>query len=131
MLKTQCAALAIPAEFASESDRTRIGPAVVAIRGAAMRVVYFQNRAVRRGRESVATSKRFYWIIGSLTGLFASGKIGMHQRPVNHVLGDEPDLHLICADHTADQQVIRAIVAVFSCLTGHRACFLEHDFVCL
>jgi hypothetical protein len=33
----------------------------------------------------------------------------MDDRPIDQVLGDEPDLHLVCADHVANQYVIGAV----------------------
>ena len=55
--------------------------------------------------------------------------VGIHQRGVNDVLGDKPDLRLVGADHVADQQVVRAVVAFLGRIFGHLAGFDQQDFV--
>ena len=37
--------------------------------------------------------------------------VGVDERHVDDVLGDEPDLHLVGADDVADQQIVGAVVA--------------------
>jgi hypothetical protein len=61
--------------------------------------------------------------------LFGSLPISMHQRSIDQVLGDKPDLHLVRADDVADEQVVRTVVAILSRLPRHRPRLLEHDFM--
>ena len=37
--------------------------------------------------------------------------VGVHQRRIDHVLANKPDLHLVGANHAADEQIIGAVVA--------------------
>src|SRR5437588_11867718 len=55
--------------------------------------------------------------------------IRVDQRHIDQVLPDEPDLHLVRADHVADQHIIGAIIARLSRLPGHGPRLLEHDLV--
>ena len=57
--------------------------------------------------------------------------VGIHQRGVDQVLGDKPDLGLVGANHIAHQQVVRAVVALVSGKPGHFAGLDQQDFVCL
>lgn len=85
-------------------------------------------RAMRQPDDALNQPTRHLKINTLLVG---GWRIGVHERSVNHMLGDEPDLHLIRADHAADKQVVRAIVAILGRLAGHRASLLEYDFMCL
>ena len=53
----------------------------------------------------------------------------MHERHVDDVFGNEPDLQLVTANHVADDQIVRAILTGFNRTPGHRTSFLQHDFV--
>ena len=55
--------------------------------------------------------------------------VGLHQRPIDEVLGDEPYLHLVGANHAADQEVIGAVVSFLASLPGHRTRFLEQNLM--
>jgi hypothetical protein len=48
---------------------------------------------------------------------------------VHQMLSEEPGLELVGANHVADEQIIRAVVAGIRCLTGHGACLFEDDLV--
>jgi hypothetical protein len=52
-----------------------------------------------------------------------------HEWHLDHVLGDEPDLQFVAADHVAHDQVVRPIVAAFGRTPRHRARFLQYDLV--
>src|SRR5688572_8026470 len=51
------------------------------------------------------------------------------QGNVHDVLGDEPYLQLVGTDHVADNQIVRAVVAVLGRQPCHGARFLENDLV--
>src|SRR5207302_4766263 len=51
------------------------------------------------------------------------------ERCVPKVLGDEPDLQLVCPDHVADQQVVGTVIASLSRLPRHRTGLLQDDLV--
>jgi len=53
----------------------------------------------------------------------------LHERHVDEVFGDEPDLQLVAANHVAHEQVIRAIITGFRGAPRHRASLLQHDLV--
>jgi hypothetical protein len=45
------------------------------------------------------------------------------------MVGNEPHLQLVMANHVADDQIVRAIVTGFSRSSSHRTSFFQHDFV--
>src|SRR3954447_18289294 len=55
--------------------------------------------------------------------------IGPDGWSVDDVLGHKPDLQLIRADHRAHEQVVGPVVTRLVGQPGHRARFLQHDFV--
>lgn len=58
----------------------------------------------------------------------AASSHGLDQRHVDDVLGDKPDLQFVGANHVADQQIIRPLIASIGGATGHGARFLQHYF---
>jgi len=68
----------------------------------------------------------------TLEGRIRRGHAGLHrlhERHVDDVLGDEPDLQLVAANHAADDQIVGAIVTDLGRTPGHRARLFQHDLV--
>src|SRR3954469_24630014 len=59
----------------------------------------------------------------------ANTSICLDRRRIDDVLGDEPDLELIGANHRAYEEVVRPVVTGFVGQAGHRAGLLQDDFV--
>src|SRR5438094_1744756 len=66
---------------------------------------------------------------GKGVGSVATSSHRPRQRHIDHVFGDEPDLQFVAADHVADKEVVRAVVAGLGCAPRHGASFLQDDFV--
>ena len=54
-----------------------------------------------------------------LTFTLSGLAVGVDQRPIDQVFRNEPDLHLVRANHVAHQQVVGAVVALLVRVAGH------------
>jgi hypothetical protein len=54
---------------------------------------------------------------------------GSHERRIDRMFSDEPDLELILADDVTDEEIVGAVVAVLRREPRHCARFFEHDLV--
>jgi hypothetical protein len=57
--------------------------------------------------------------------------LGVHEWNIHDVLGHEPYLQLVAADHVAHDEIVGAVVARISGLPSHRARLLEDNLVCV
>src|SRR5580698_7300202 len=57
------------------------------------------------------------------------GVLRAYHRNVHQMLGEEPDLQLVAANHLTHQQIVGAIVSCVGGLFSHGAGFFQNDFM--